>query len=351
MTQSPQTEKPVFKFTSSRQFRDWLAEEKLSLAFTTYQAGKLFFVGTKPDGELSLFERTFNRCMGLHVSGDSLYMNGLYQTWRFENVLQPGELQDGFDRLYVPQVAWTTGDVDSHDISLDTEGKPVFVNTLFSCLARVSEQYSFEPFWKPPFISKLAAEDRCHLNGLAMEDGVPRYVTAVSRSDVTDGWRDRRQDSGVVIDVASSEVVCEGLSMPHSPRMYQGKLWLLNSGQGQFGYVDLQSGQFESIAFCPGYARGLSFHGDFAIIGLSKPRHDTFSGLPLDEALKKHDAEPRCGLHVINLKTGDTVHFLHIEGVVEELYDVVTLPGVVRPKALGLKTGEIRRTISTPPSK
>ena len=139
--------------------------------------------------------------------------------------------------------------------------------------------------------------------------------------------------------------------MPHSPRMYQGKLWLLNSGQGQFGYVDLQSGQFESIAFCPGYARGLSFHGDFAIIGLSKPRHDTFSGLPLDEALKKHDAEPRCGLHVINLKTGDTVHFLHIEGVVEELYDVVTLPGVVRPKALGLKTGEIRRTISTPPSK
>jgi len=351
MTQSPQTEKPVFKFTSSRQFRDWLAEEKLSLAFTTYQAGKLFFVGTKPDGELSLFERTFNRCMGLHVSGDSLYMNGLYQTWRFENVLQPGELQDGFDRLYVPQVAWTTGDVDSHDISLDTEGKPVFVNTLFSCLARVSEQYSFEPFWKPPFISKLAAEDRCHLNGLAMEDGVPRYVTAVSRSDVTDGWRDRRQDSGVVIDVASSEVVCEGLSMPHSPRMYQGKLWLLNSGQGQFGYVDLQNGQFESIAFCPGYARGLSFHGDFAIIGLSKPRHDTFSGLPLDEALKKHDAEPRCGLHVINLKTGDTVHFLHIEGVVEELYDVVTLPGVVRPKALGLKTGEIRRTISTPPSK
>ena len=118
----------------------------------------------------------------------------------------------------------------------------MFVNTLFSCLATVSERYSFRPLWKPSFISKLAAEDRCHLNGLAMENGVPRYVTAVSASDVADGWREQRREGGVVIDVATNEIVLEGLSMPHSPRLYQGKLWLLDSGSGYFGYADLALG-------------------------------------------------------------------------------------------------------------
>lgn len=335
----------------SRQFNAWLAEQKLSLAFTTYQTGKLFLIGLQDDGRLSIFERTFNRCMGLYATPQTLYMSTLYQLWRFENALEPGHLHEGYDRLYVPRTAWTTGDLDVHDVALDGEGRVVFVNTLFGCLATTSEQYSFVPLWRPPFLSKLAAEDRCHLNGLAMENGRPRYVTSVSQADVNDGWRDRRRDGGTVTDVQANEVLCNGLSMPHSPRVYRGKLWLLDSGTGWFGHVDLKSGKFERVAFCPGYARGLSFHGDFAIVGLSRARENkTFSGLALDDNLKKKGAEARCALQVIDLRSGDVVHWLRIEGIVQELYDVVALPGVRRPTALGFKTDEIRRVVSVGPA-
>lgn len=341
---------PQLEITTSRQFLSWLDEQKLSLAFTTYQIGKLFLLGLKPNGELSVFERTFNRCMGLCPTTNGFYMSSLYQVWRFENVFTQSENQDGYDRLYVPQVGNTTGDLDIHDMAVDADGRLVFVNTLFSCLAHLSETHSFKPLWRPSFISKLAAEDRCHLNGLAMKDGQPAYVTAVSQSDVVDGWRDHRADGGVVIDVASNEIVASGLSMPHSPRWHNGKLWLLNSGTGEFGHVELDSGRFVPVTFCAGYMRGLYFHGDFALVGLSLPRHNkTFSGLPLDDALASRQAKARCGLQVIDLRSGDAVHWVNIEGVVNELYDVITLPGVRRSIALGFKTDEIRRVISIAP--
>lgn len=185
----------AFEVTASRQFPARPAKQHVSLAFTTYQAGKLFFIGLGADGQLSFFERTFNRCMGLCVDGDALWMSTLYQLWRVKNTLEPGQSGNGYDRLYVPRVAWTTGDLDVHDIAVDGEGNAVFVNTLFSCLSTVDDDHSFRPLWQPPFISKLAAEDRCHLNGLAMEDGRPRWVTSISQSDIADGWRDRMADA------------------------------------------------------------------------------------------------------------------------------------------------------------
>src|SRR5262249_4182501 len=163
--------------------------------------------------------------------------------------------QEGHDRLYVPRAGYTTGDLDIHDVALDHNGKVIFVNTKCNCLATLHWRDSFQPLWRPGFISKRVAEDRCHLNGLAMDQGRPRYVTAVSTSDVTDGWRDRRRDGGVLIDVPSGEVVVSGLSMPHSPRLYQGRLWLLNSGTGFFGHVPLEQGTFVPLTFCPGYLR------------------------------------------------------------------------------------------------
>jgi len=154
--------------------------------------------------------------------------------------------------------------------------------------------------WKPPFVSKIIKEDRCHLNGLAMEDGVPRYVTAVSRSDTVDGWRDRRADGGIVVDVRSGEIVIGGPSMPHSPRLYRGKLWVLNSGTGEIGWVERGSSadgaRFHVLAFCPGFVRGLAFHGKHAFVGLSKPRYERFEGLALDRKLAEADSEPWCGL-------------------------------------------------------
>ena len=343
------TPAPAFSLQGSRQFVSWLGEVRASLAFSTYQSGKLFLLGIQEDGRFSVFERTFERVMGLCASPDAqtLWIGTLWQLWRFENAVPPGQAANGFDRLYVPQCAYTTGDVDIHDISLDAEQRPIFVNTLFGCLASPSETHSFLPIWKPPFISRLAAEDRCHLNGLAMENGKPRYVTAVSTTDVHEGWREHRRDGGVVIDVPSGEIVVRGLSMPHSPRLHRGTLYVVNSGAGEFGRVDRAAGRFESIAFCPGYARGLAFIGDYAVIGLSGCRENrTFQGLPLDDALERKNVQPRCGLQVVDLRSGDTVHSLTIEGVVRELYDVAVLPGVVRPSALGFKTDEIRRTIT-----
>lgn len=339
--------RPQLELGTSRHFTDWLAGARSSLAFTTYQTGKLFLIGLRPDGKLSVFERTFSRCMGLAAEGPALWMSSLYQLWRFQDALEPGASHNGYDRLYVPQVGYTTGDLDIHDVAIAPDGRPVFVNTLFSCLATISERASFVPLWRPPFVTRLAAEDRCHLNGLALRDGKPAFVTLVGRSDVADGWREKRRDGGLVLDVATGEVVCAGLSMPHSPRWHGGRLWLLDSGNGWFGHVDPTTGRFERVAFCPGYARGLAVVGEHAVIGLSKPRDNrTFSGLPLDDELARHGAEARCGLLVVNLRTGDAEDWLRLDGMVSELYDVVALSGAMRPMALGFRSDEIKRTVT-----
>lgn len=344
-------DEPWLEVTSSRDFAAWLAAQNVSLAFTTYQTGKLFLLGRNPQNQLAVFERTFTRCMGLWGDGQTLWMSSLYQLWRFENVLHPGELYQGHDRLYVPRVGYTTGDLDIHDLACDAAGRLLFVNTRFGCLATLSERDSFAPLWQPPHLSGLVPEDRCHLNGLALGEGRPRYVSLVSRSDVADGWRAERRAGGCVLEVPSGNVVASGLSMPHSPRLYRGELWLLNSGTGYVGKVDRERGQFVPLTFCPGYLRGLAFSGDYAIVGLSRPRHDkTFGGLELEQNLAGRNEEARCGLAVIDLRSGAIVHWLRIAGMVSELYDVVVLPGVARPMALGLKNDEIQRllTVATP---
>ncbi len=331
----------------SRHFLGWLHEARLSLAFTTYQTNRLFLVGLKPDGTLSVFERHFDRPMGLWASPERLYMSTRWQLWQLDDALPEGESHQGFDRLYVPRRAHTTGYLDVHDIAVDSEGRVVFVNTAYSCLATLSDRYSFTPLWRPPFVSRLSPEDRCHLNGLAMADGAPAFVTAVSRSDVSSGWRERRHAGGCLIDVRTGEPVVEDLSMLHSPRVKDGRVFVLNSGTGELGTVDRERGRFEPLAFCPGFLRGLSFAGKYAIVGLSKQRRErTFSGLALDDRLREKDAEARCGLWVIDVESGVVAHWLELEGVVIELYDVQVLPGVRRPTALGFKSEEIQRTIT-----
>jgi uncharacterized protein (TIGR03032 family) len=339
----------TFQILASPGFPHWLQAQQASLAFSTYQLGKLFFVGRKSADRLSVFERTFHRCLGLWTDGQTLWLAAAFQLWRLENMLSDGTLtEDGYDRLFVPQLAQTTGDVDAHDLGVDAEGRVLFVNTLFSCLATTSPRYSFEPVWKPPFIDRLAAEDRCHLNGLAMDNGAARYVTACSATNEHHGWRAQRDSGGCLIDVASGEMVVTGMSMPHSPRIYRDQLYVLNSGMGQFCRVDVALGRLEPIAFCPGYARGLAFHDRFAIIGLSRPRETTFAGLPLDQQLAEHRAVPQCGLMIVDLLTGNTVEWMKVEGRVDELYDVLVLPGVTRAKAFGLKNDDLQRNVWFP---
>jgi uncharacterized protein (TIGR03032 family) len=335
----------------SPRFADWLAAVDASVALTTYQAGRLFFIGRKPDGGVRAHERMIQQCQGLWTDGQSLWTSGLHTLWRFENVLAPGEATaQGATRKFVPREGRITGRTDIHDIAMgliDGAKMPIFVNTLFSCLATISERASFRPLWQPKFLSALVPEDRCHLNGLAMDSRRPAYVTAVSRSDVADGWRERRGDGGIVIDVASGEIMGSGLSMPHSPRLYDGKLWLLNSGTGELGVVDRSSGAFTAVAFCPGYARGLAFIGRHAVIGLSRPRRNqTFEGLALDRRLAEKDAAPRCGLLIVDIDTGNVVEWLRFEHSIEELYDVAILPGVRQAEAVGFVAEDIQREIS-----
>lgn len=339
--------KPSFELMTSRNFQSWLISQKASIAFTTYQVGKVFMLGTNPNGKIHLTERTFPRCMGLGGNTQTLWMSSRYQVWRFENSLQPGQVYNQYDRIYIPQMAYTTGDLDIHDIIMQPDGKPVFVNTLFSCLATVSDTHSFRPIWKPPFISQLAPEDRCHLNGMAAIDGQPAYVTAVGRSDASDGWRDHRRSGGILMDVRTNEVVCQGLSMPHSPRWYRDRLWLLEAGTGFFGYVDLKTGKFEQVCFCPGFLRGLTFIGDYALVGMSGIRENrTFSDLALDQNLADRNVSARCGIQVINLNTGTADHWIRMEGIVQELYDVKALPQVIRPLLIGVQKDEIHKMIS-----
>lgn len=351
--ETPASPDQKFSLTFSREFPEWLAGVHASLAFTTYQAGKLFLIGLKPDGRVSVFERTFARCMGMGVAPGArhFFLATQFQLYRFDNVLPAGTRRDEYDAMFVPNLAWITGDLDVHDVAVDGGGRPVFVNTLFSCVATVSDGYSFRPLWRPPFVSALAPEDRCHLNGLAMADGRPRYVTLVGRSDVADGWREHRAGGGLLYDIASDAVVADGLSMPHSPRLHDGKLWLLNSGTGELGFVDGDSRRFVPIAFCPGYARGLAFVGRYAVIGLSLARENrTFQGLPLDGALSSRQTEPHCGLLVVDATNGETIAWVKIEGVVRELFDVSILEGVRNPSAIGLRSNEIHRIVSIDPA-
>ena len=336
-----------FSADVSRGFVTWLKDQKSSLAITTYQVGKLIFIGVDKANKLWVHNRGVGRCLGLASDENGFWVSSDSQLYRFGNMMKDGEQgQGGEDALYAPRQSFFTGDLDIHDVRLGKDGAPIFVNTLFNCLAKPSPTRSFEPIWTPPFISRLVAEDRCHLNGLALVDGMPRYVTAISDSDTFGGWRDHRRDGGLVMDVKSGENICSGLSMPHSPRWHKGKLWVHNSGTGEFGFVDMKGGAFEPVAFCPGYLRGLDFIGDCAVVGLSLPRgNKTFSGLALDERLTERKINPRCGIYFIDLKTGAIKHSITFGGLVTELYDVSVLKNVRQPAAISPLSNDIKRMI------
>jgi len=344
-----QAAKPEEKVTYSMSpgLSGFLGSNRIGLAISSYQSGKFYLLGQNVNGGLLVDERYFRKAMGICVPDkDTILLATLFQIMKFRNVLEPDQrVNKVFDACYVPREIYVTGELDAHDVGQLKDGRPVFVNTLYNCLATPSPRHSFTPVWKPPFISKIVKEDRCHLNGLAMEDGVPRYVTAVSKSDTIDGWRDRRFDGGILIDVATGETVIGGLSMPHSPRIYGGKLWVLNSGTGEIGWIErgasAEESKFHALAFCPGYVRGLAFHGRHAFVGLSKPRYQRFEGLALDQKLAETNSEAWCGVQVIDLDTATCVHWFRVDGPVGELYDVGIVPDVVRPMSLSFASNDI----------
>ena len=252
------------RFHYSTQFPHVLEEAGCSLLISTYQAGQLVAVGVA-DGQLNFSFRGFDRAMGVAVGADRIAVGGKAQIWSLHAhpELAPSLAPAGrYDGCWLPRSSIVTGGIQCHELAWGTtdSGDPDLwvVNTLFSCLAGLDSRYNFVPRWRPPFVSQLAPQDRCHLNGLAMRDGSPAFVTVMARTDEPGGWRKSRNDSGAVLDVASGEAVTTGLAMPHSPRWHDGNLFVLNSGMGRLERVDLATGRREPIAAVPGYARGLA---------------------------------------------------------------------------------------------
>jgi uncharacterized protein (TIGR03032 family) len=326
----------------SKGFGEWLRTNEVSLAASTYQTGQLFLMGVRPDGQVNVDWSNYSHATGLAWDARGLWVGSHYQIWRLESLPKP--VLEGFDLNLIPRQARTIGRIEVHDFGVDKKGRLIFANTAFSCLATLDARDNFRPVWKPPFISELVSEDRCHLNGLAMRDRSPAYVSAVSQSDHRQGWREQRE--GVILEVPSGEVVADGFRMPHSPRLYEGRLYALDSGRGRLVEVDVATGKIEEILFCPGFLRGLAFHNGYAIIGSSKPRHKLFGGLPIQDELDKRKEEPWCGIFVVDLKTGTIAEWLRFDTLIVEMFDVVTLPGVRCPGAIDIQSPEVQQVIT-----
>lgn len=311
-------------------FAAWLFQQSLSIFISTYQHNRLLILSAPNRKELTLTAHSFDRPMGIAVSPSTLRLATRRHLWEFRNIANPHE-----KKLFQLHSVTPTGYLDAHDLIASENNAPILVDTLHSCLRRIEHHAPPEPIWHPPFISKLSPEDRCHLNGLAVEGITPRYATAVSPSNETEGWRQNRRSGGMLIDVANNEIVLNSLSMPHSPRLHRNRLWLLNAGTGELGYANPTNNLFQPIAFCPGFLRGLAFHHQFAIIGLSQTRRNqTFHSLPLAHQLKHRNQQPFCGLAVVNIQTQKIPFTLQFAAPLAELFDVQLLRASRQPTLL-----------------
>lgn len=297
---------------------------KISLFFSTYQAGKLGGV-TVRDNMLNIAFHNFERAMGIGMNSTRMAVGGRDWVYFLRNdtslaaqIEPPGT----YDACFLTRSGQYTGDISIHDLAWG--GKELWiVNTRFSCLCTLSNSYNFLPQWRPNFVSALAPEDRCHLNGMAMVNSMPKYVTVLGQTDTPGGWRKNKASGGCILEVPSSKVITSGLSMPHSPRIYQNKLWVLNSGKGELITVDLNSGKQEPVITLPGYTRGMALVGNFAFIGLSKIRETAiFGNLPISDRFD----DLKCGIAIVDLPARKMIACLEFKAGVDEIFDVQTAP-------------------------
>lgn len=341
------TERTPLACSADAAFTEWLAGSGGSLVVSTYQAGMVLLIGWN-GAQLSLLPRHFEKVTGIDVSEGRLAVAARHEIHCFANApaLAPSLVADApgrYDALYLPRSTHYTADIHAHDIAY--EGDTLWVvNTRFSCLARLSADYSFAPEWKPRFVTALVPEDRCHLNGLALRHGKPRTLSALGSTDTPGGWREHKATGGVLIDLPSGEVVTRGLAMPHSPRWHGDRLYVLNSGCGTLVQVDPDSGAQTVVCQLPGYLRGLSFVGDHALIGLCRIRErKIFGGLPIEAA----GTPLRCGVALVDLKRGVLAGLFEFTGGVEELFDIRFLPGLRRPNLLRPDQPAVREAMTT----
>jgi uncharacterized protein (TIGR03032 family) len=347
MTTEPQPQPPSFRSSFTQSFPALLQRLGISLAVSTYQSGRLIFVRAENATTLNTHFRMFRSPMGIAADQTRIAIGTEREVWDYRNqpaVAPKVEPIGRHDACFVPRNVHVTGDIRIHEIGF-AGGELWLVNTRFSALCTLDDASSFVPRWRPPFVTRLAAEDRCHLNGMSIVEGRVRYVTAFGTTDTAGGWREQKASGGVLLDVDSGELVLRGLSMPHSPRQHDGRFFILESGKGTIASADLASGRIETIAELPGFTRGLAFAGPFAFVGLSQVREtNVFGGIPLTERI----AERECAVYAIDLRTGRTVAFLRFEGDVREIFDVQVLHGIRYPELLELTAPLVATSYTVP---
>lgn len=328
---TPDTTQSPLRSVHTASFPDLLRQLKSSVLVSTYQAGRLVLL--RAAGEtLNTHFRPYPMPMGLAANGRELVLGTKTSIRHFRNmpaVAARREPDGSCDACYVPRSVHVTGDIRIHEIAW--AGTELWaVNTRFSCLCTFDADHSFVPRWRPPFVSAYAPEDRCHLNAIGVRDGRVKYATCLGMTDTRGGWREQKATGGVLLDVPSGEPIARGLSMPHSPRWHNGKLWVLNSGAGELAIVDEPSGKLTTVATLPGFTRGLDFAGPLAFVGLSQVRESAiFSGIPITELPKRE-----CGVWIVDTRTGRIAAFLRFEESVQEIFAVQVLPGVRFPDVM-----------------
>lgn len=337
-----------FHYRQDEAFVDVLQQLSASLLVSTYQANKLLAVRAQGSG-LSTLVRTFERPMGIAADAHRIALGTRNQVWFLQNapdIAQRIEPVGMHDACYVPRSAHVTGDIGIHEMAW--AGNELWmVSTRFSCLCTLDPDYNFVPRWRPSFITALAAEDRCHLNGLAIRDGRPAFASALGDTDARDGWRVAKSRGGVIIDIASGDFVTRGLSMPHSPRWHADQLWVLESGKGGLVLVDPTTGLCETIVQLPGFTRGLALVGPYAFVGLSKIRPTSaMGGVPIADKRR----ELKCGVAAIDLRRGVLLGLLEFQTAVEEIFDVQLLAGIRFPEVIGFQRDAVDHTFAIPPA-
>ena len=319
-----------FTCTHSTEFSELLWTLQCTLVISIYQANKIIYISAGNSQNLVQLSQDFDSPMGLAAEGNRLAVATKDEVIMLSYVRALGSSyprrSNTSDGQYVPQVAHFCGELKTHDLVWGRLGLWQ-VNTLFSCLSLKDDGENFNPRWRPRFVSELAPEDRCHLNGVAMINGHPGYVTALGETNTSEGWRTNKTSGGIVMHVASNEVVLGGLPMPHTPRIYDNELYVLLSATGELAQVDTGKGSYEVVTRFPGFVRGMARYRDYLFVGLSQLRRKspTFSDIPIARE------SPFCGIIAIHLPSGTTVGHLRYESVCQEIYDVQAVSGLRRP--------------------
>ncbi len=350
-TQSPAPIKELdnpFHLDISEKTRYWLTEQAISLIFTTYESGQCIVIAPGIDNKTVIIERRFDRPMSIYQEGKNIWISTLNSIWKMENGLDKGQrFNEMWERLYLPRTSHVTGNVDIHDLCVDYKNDLFAVITKNNCIARITNQKkgNFTPVWTPNFISQMVDEDRCHLNGFCFDEEGLAYASAVGISNENLGWKDKRSDGGVIINTRTNEVIIDGLSMPHTPRLYKNSLWFLEAGRGYLCKYDLETKKLEKTTWLPGFLRGLRFYKTYAFICSSKPRDKIFEGLPLEEEIKKRGAEALCSISIVDLNSNEVIHDIKITGSVKEIYDMVVLEDCKTPLLYGLEQDDMNKMI------